>query len=445
MERLLLKNRKKSTPKETIRKADKLVGRNVGILKNCYELRMEPDDFGMYSYYPDLTNTSHFSRLKCPSEEGSGSINREKSKAAAIGEALERYCGSIYRPEEFVFNSYRETRKEAIDVQDLILYSETQYKEPRFNLKRPSDETKISWTWGYSLIKKKPVLVPSCLLFLPYKGRNEEPSFVETVSTGAACGNTIEEAILSGIYEVVERDAFMIWWLNKLKMPRIDLSTGDKFILRMIERIYYTDLELYVLDITTDIKIPSFVALIRGKSEPFLVCGARADLDPQLGMLQAVEEALQTKVWAKQLAKKNPDYRYMENFSNIANFREHVLLYAKIDLWPKLDFIINSAPSLKINDIPDKSSPNILENIKTCLKKFSEKGKDVVIVNITSEDIATVGFYVVKVIIPGMQSLNANYRYRHLGGERLKEVPKTLGYADYSHGHELNKYPHPFP
>ena len=53
---------------------------------------------------------------------------------------------------------------------------------------------------------------------------------------GCAAGNTLEEAIVQGFLELVERDAYAIWWYNRLQRPELDLGQFDDFYVRDLQK-----------------------------------------------------------------------------------------------------------------------------------------------------------------------------------------------------------------
>ena len=68
-------------------------------------------------------------------------------------------------------------------------------------------------------------------------------------SNGNAAGNTIEEAVLQGILEIVERDSTAIWWYNRLRQPGIDLeSFDDAWIGQLIREYHAIGREVWALD-----------------------------------------------------------------------------------------------------------------------------------------------------------------------------------------------------
>ena len=69
--------------------------------------------------------------------------------------------------------------------------------------------------------------LPTGLLYFFYED-------FHTDSNGCAAGNTREEAIVQGFLELVERDAYAIWWYNRLQRPEVDLSEFDDSYIRDI-------------------------------------------------------------------------------------------------------------------------------------------------------------------------------------------------------------------
>src|SRR5436190_637361 len=69
--------------------------------------------------------------------------------------------------------------------------------------------------------------------------------------TGCAAGNTLEEAIVQGFLELVERDACAIWWYNRLQRAEIDLDElGDDYLRDVRARFAAMGRGLWLLDVT---------------------------------------------------------------------------------------------------------------------------------------------------------------------------------------------------
>ena len=149
---------------------------------------------------------------------GKGST-AEQAEASALMEAIERYSG-IFQGDEI-----RMTRRftdfpegDALLSNDVQLFSETQFRDrhlPQPDGSHPIPEpidpsAKIEWSPVWSLRDKRFKYLPTGLLYFFYRD-------FHTDSNGCAAGNTREEAIVQGFLELVERDAYAIWWYNRLR------------------------------------------------------------------------------------------------------------------------------------------------------------------------------------------------------------------------------------
>ncbi len=166
----------------------------------------------------------------------------------------------------------------------------------------------IAWCTGLDILSGSSVFVPWWLVGLDHRG--ERPAGFEQSSDGLASGNTPSEAVLHGLCELVERDA---WALTQLKSPerlresRIDpASFGDAVIDVMTDRIARAGMKLLLLDMTTDIGVPAFLAVImpgnlsdRVDARWSHVCGGcGCHPDPVRAALRAITEAAQSRLTA---------------------------------------------------------------------------------------------------------------------------------------------------
>jgi ribosomal protein S12 methylthiotransferase accessory factor len=447
MHEIILRDIERSSVEETLIKGERLIDHRVGIIQDIYEHMIDPDDPPLFYFTAKLADTSRYSRLKCSEYNGGASLLREQAKAAAIGESVERYCAGIYNEDEFIYSSYNDVKCDAIDPREFTLFSENQYSTKDFKFSRFSKDVRLNWVWGYSLVKKQPILVPASFVYVPYLFRSKEELITQPTSTGLAAANNMEEAILSGIYEVVERDAYMIMWLNQLSMSGINLSmVKNEKIKDVIERFVQCGISLYINNITTDLGIPTIgaMAVLESGRGPAAAVGAATRLAPELAVLKSLEETAHTRFWIKGMMRERPDYKSKDDFSDITDLSHHPFLYGHLEMLPRLKFLMNHPSVEKLEGIPNMATGSILKDIQKCVEMIAKRGFDVIVVDITTPDIKEVGFSVVRVLIPGGQPLDVEFKYRFLGGKRLYEVPKLLGYPGKSEG-ELYGYPHPFP
>jgi ribosomal protein S12 methylthiotransferase accessory factor len=456
MKRIVLTSQPKFDTTETLKKAKRLVDPMTGIIKTVYHVRVHPDDPQLFYYSAHLANTSRYARLECHRWASGVALASDRALASVIGEAVERYSPVMHyecEKENLIEDSFSEIRDEALDPRVFPLCSEREYAQNEGNdwtLVRFSEEATMKWVWGYMLGKETAILVPACFVYLPYLFERREEFIWLPASTGLACGNSLEEAMFRGILEVVERDAFAIMWLNRLPMPSVDIFSSQNADLQEIRtRIETTNSAVYVNNITTDIGIPAFCAWIIDRSGrgPAIGVGASAHLNPEVAIRKALEEAIHDRMWLRGLTKyASGDATYATDSRDVTRFEDHALLYSRFDMLPHLDFILNPPSKVKVSDIEDLSSGDLIFDIERLLSRVVERVGDVVVVDITSPDIAEVGFNVARVLIPGMQPLSEDHRFRFLGGTRVYEMPRLLGYSQNDSMEEkLNPYPHPFP
>src|SRR5262249_47401778 len=138
--------------------------------------------------------------------------------------------------------------------------------------------------------------------------RRTDQEYCAPCSNGNAAGNTIEEAILQGFLELVERDGVALWWYNRLRRPAVDLNSFDEPYLRRLSAFLKgRQRDLWVLDLMSDLQIPVFVALSRrtdGLRECILM-GFGAHLDPRIAVLRAVTELNQMLHWVLSAESQN--------------------------------------------------------------------------------------------------------------------------------------------
>lgn len=202
-------------------------------------------------------------------------------------------------------------------------------------------------------------------------------------------------------------------------------------------------------DITTDIGIPTILAFLRDETNDMLsfALATSTRLDPERAMVKAIEELALTRLYGKVLRQDAPNFSWNADFRDITDLDDHVLLYTFREMLPATEFLLNPGYEKRLDD--EMAMPifnNLVTEIDYCLEQVKSAGLDVIVIDLTTSEIANVGFRVVRVLIPGMQPLNADHRMKYLGGRRLFEVPCKMGYTSSPTNElQLNPYPHPFP
>ena len=161
--------------------------------------------------------------------------------------------------------------------------------EPR-TVPVPLDRSaEIEWSAVWSLRDRRNKYLPTSLLYFFHRRLRPD----QRDSNGCAAGNTLEEAIVQGFLELVERDSYGIWWYNRLQRRQVDLGQFDDAYIRDLQsQLAETGRRLWVLDVTNDLGIPSFVAMAHwmNDGEENIEFGSGAHFDARIAMLRALTE-----------------------------------------------------------------------------------------------------------------------------------------------------------
>lgn len=417
------------------------VADNPSIVTSISKLSLYNDEPKLYQYSSYLKDS--YGLVKDTNELTASGISFKKKNAIIklLGEAMERYSLTTNNNGNLIYKDYNELNsagKLSLNPQNIIQLD-------REMLSHNILSTKLHWLEGKSLMSDNKILVPAQLIYVPYMHANTEPYLQIPISTGAAAGTSLESAIYRGICEVIERDSFMIHYLNKIHSPLIDLKDLAKKardLNRIMTILNRYKLELFILDITTDLGMPSFAAIILDKTGlgPAVSVGLKSGLDIKQDIIGAIEESLMTRSWIRdKFVYLEPSYKREKIIRTIED-RAH--FWFSLDSIKYLDFWLKNNNVKKINIKTFKRSENELRNT---IKLLKDKKIEVIYVDITDKKIKKYNFVVVKVIIPQLQPLYLDERYPYLEGIRLYDAPVKMGVLKkLKTEHQLNKIPHPF-
>jgi ribosomal protein S12 methylthiotransferase accessory factor len=250
-----------------------------------------------------------------------------------------------------------------------------------------------------------------------YGFRDPGVFFTRCDSNGNASGNTLEEAILYGFLELVERDSVALWWYNRVQRPQVDPGGMGLYYWDEMKRYYARELgrELHALDLTSDLGIPTFAVVSRRPQRAVedIIVGFAAHLDPSVALLRALEEANQYLPSVREEAEDGSTiYRL---------YSQETLAWWKSATFENQPFLVPARGFPRyLKDVPSLSSDNVRTDVETCLAVASRAGLEVLVLDQTRPDIA---LPVVKVMVPGLRHF-----WRRLAPGRLYDVPVKLGW-----------------
>lgn len=372
--------------------------------------------------------------------EGLDFEDPRKAESLALVEGLERLFALDYcDPRRTMTGRYSEQVRDSLDPREFPLYPEEWYRHRDFRLRRFDPEEPIRWIWGMRLSGSKPVRVPLDLIY----GRRSRQSLFAATSNGAACHSSFHHAVLGGIYETIERDAFLTVWLHHLSMPRLCLgeSDGNVTIRRELEALSF---ELTHVDITTDLGIPVVLAILQDRLNPdFFLATIASSLNRQKLLLKLHKEMVQfcrhylvDTMHYRRRATDDPDPHCVRDFP------DHLAFYQNRKKLRHARFLF-AGPNGKWKTAVCQEGVDVRGQLAWIVRRLSECGLETIVVDCTVPFLRSLGLHAVKVLIPGLQPLIAGHGCVPVG-TRLLQRPRLMGLAakDATVA-ELNPWPHP--
>jgi ribosomal protein S12 methylthiotransferase accessory factor len=385
------------------------------------------------------------------------------SEIVAVLEALERYGGMAPGGRRSaVHASFAEIRDSALDPRALGLYPPERYARPGFPFQPFDADRACWWVWGYSLARQEPILVPQAYAYYrTHVTFPDDPVFAYEISNGCALGSCLEEAILYGILEVVERDAFLMTWYARLPAARISLSSArDRSVPMLAESIEAgAGYQVLTFDTTMEHGIPSVWAMAvrpADADQPALACAAGAHLDPELAVTGALSELgpMLTDLIKRYGDVAERSRAMVGDPSSVVAMEDHSTLYTDHEAAFRLDFLTKGTQSRDFAAIRRRHgvadsfrNPDLTDDLAEVVRRLRRHGLDIVVVDQTTPEHRAGGFRCVKAIVPGMLPMTFGHDNRRTHGlPRLFEVPRLLGYRGQTLlPQDVNPHPHPFP
>ena len=419
-----------------------------GVIRTLGETLAAPDEHRLISIGCQLADSVPTIGERLDWYTGSEHWRREHAEAAAIGEALERYAGSFVPEDRLVVGSADELGAAAVDPSRFALFSTAQYEHAGFSFEPFGRDTVVSWVEGFALPDGERALLPAQLVYLPWRRRAEgEAKIGHATSSGLACGATLEEAVLTGLLELVERDAFMLVWHNRLSLPLLDWS-ADAELTRIDNRYFVpAGLRYSAVDLSAFLDVPCVLGVVHGPPGVLGALGVGAASAPTLGVAwrKALAEAFSVQRWVRDMAFEEPE-RLDRPADTIATFDAHTLHYATAARAKRAAFLDSSAARRPTAAVRPLEGENVLEQIAAVIRRLEARQVSAYAVDVTSPDVLAAGLRVAHVVAPELCPLDVVEGARFLGGRRMYEAAFLAGLASRRlEPSELNPDPHPFP
>ena len=227
-------------PQETLQKYQHHISPMTGVIRKIESIA--PPSNGLFHAYIghhgfalSRDDLAGISRSLMGGSAGKGKTDLQ-ARASVLCEALERYSGVFQGDEPRIKASAQSLSDKAIDPNDCMGFSPRQYEERHHwnancqtllrQIPEPFDAAEErEWTPVWSLTHQDFKYLPTAYCYFGYPKSVRSQCWAD--SNGCASGNTLEEAILHGFMELVERDSIALWWYNRLPKPAVDLDSFD--------------------------------------------------------------------------------------------------------------------------------------------------------------------------------------------------------------------------
>jgi len=367
-------------PKETVKRfKEKLNTMDLDILKSV--LRIDNGRLDIPIYFSTCGEDAA-AVTGTKKQMGKGGTP-DQAEASAVMELAERFSFFNFakNPENFFTDVYPNVKDKAISF-EMIAQSVHDESDDLPASRKIFETLPLKWTWGYNLSREKEVLIPFDWFF----AINE--------FNGPSAGNCVEEALIQGICEIVERHTSSLISQNKLMVAAIrPESVTDPLVIEMFQKYNNAGVKLYLSDFSLDTGIPTVGALaydpVTFPALSEIVWTAGTTPDPQKALSRTLTEVAQLA----------------GDFNTNANYVASGL--PKFTTLEEAGYVINPGKEVNISDLPDLSSNNLKTEILNCLAALEKINMQALVINTMHDQLKIPAFYT---IIPG-----AHFRERSLG------------------------------
>jgi ribosomal protein S12 methylthiotransferase accessory factor len=396
----------------SLSRAERGLDDRVGVVQQVGEAESYPAPY----YLAQICDTDAFSDVTASRQAAGVDPGWDAAFMKALGEAYERYCAGIYRTAEF-------KRVAAGDLADAV---------PPSSFVRPDDWTGSGdarideggdravrpWVRGTDLVAEQPVSLPAELVHYPPPERTIRPS----VTTGLGLGNSAVEATLSGLSEVLERDATTIAWYSTY--DPLGLDVADEGFQRLAARAAAEGLDATALLLTQDVDVPVVAVAVTREEWPKLALGTAAHLDAGRAARNALAEAIQN--WVELDGMGRADAAAASGAIGRSADRPTVV-----------EEFVSPDQRVPADSVGPVSVPDGGDHLDAVLDRVAEAGLSAYAARTTTRDVQQLGFEAVRVVVPGAQPLFFGDAYF---GERAGTVPADMGFEA-----AMDRDHHPYP
>lgn len=421
-----------------------LVDPRLGVVTELRQHAPDPDmPRAWVAYGANVSRTTEFAGFEADRYGFGAALGEpERARRAALGEAVERYCGNVV-PRGLPRRSYDAlvaVDEPALDPETFALYSPEQYAAAGFPFVPFTRELPVCWVSGRELPTGRPIEVPAALAYLDTAASDVGTPAIGALSyAGIATGETREHAESFALEELLERDASTLWWATGAPCRLID--DADEVVGRLDDpRLEQRTIRLLALP--SEFDVPVVAAFVEDHERELVAFGTACRADPRVAAEKALVEAFGLLQLTNQLATPDSDiwravaqgsvgastfvpYRadrsYLDAFR--PDFRDLVDLPAVAQLY--LDPRMRNGPLERLRETEARARFTDLPSVppddarQVYVDRLVAAGLRVASVDLTTPDVRSAGLTVVRVVVPGLYG-NAPAAFPYEGGRRIR-------------------------
>ena len=380
----------------------------------------------------------------------------------ALGEAIERLCllHPHYTPRETIQSSYKNLQKPKVDIFDLAGFTtQERQKSSSQNNNSYDADSRFMWLPCTELTHQTTIYAPlqwfsfshvMAVLTDRSSTAAREAMLTAPITTGAAAGQTQDDAILTGLFEVIERDAFMIYWLNQIPAKRINLQTIKNEELQQLMTIAADyRLEVHALYLQTDVPVHTIglVLLDRTGVGPAVMVTAKTGWHIDAILISLLHESLGRRSKARTTyteVKKENKTLHPDKLGHT----DRMLYWYNPKQIEKIEPFISGELVAHTNLPSYKATGSAKDDLQQLITWFHTHDYQILYRELISPKLKnlTEDMSVVMVKVPKLQPLYLEEWLRSTHGARLRDIPEQLGYPRPKDKDDpFHREPHPFP
>ena len=421
--------------------AERAVG-PFGVASLVTELPRFRGLFNLYAY--QALAGSAVPGVGCPPDPvigyGASCASESTAKRIAIAEAMERYSAGDFLGEERQFARAAELSGQVLDLDRVPRCSEREYADPRCTFAPPDPDSRIRWVRGYDLMTGDSVWIPAVMACYTMRDLLPGERFTFQISTGYAVHTDPVEAMIRGIFEVIERDAISLIWLQKLAPPRLNLNAlGPAGVHGLVDWADKHFIKTFLFDATTDLGIPTVYCLQLAEHDSLAhqVLGCNTARTFESAATKAVQEATLLR-FAFHASEPVPT-----SFADFKDAKSGGRYMGVPERLGAFDFLFNEGggrvPHAAAQVLPGQPD----QTLSLLCSTLRSKNMPVYVVDRTASELAELGLTAVSVIIPDLQPMSLYPVGNFLGHRRLRDAPASMGIAPLPE-ESMNSWPQPF-